>query len=191
MTVYGYARVSTAKQNLEVQLKALSNCDHIFYEKVSGASRCRPELQKLLETVKPDDTVVITKLCRLARNTRHLLEIAEYLDEQNVGLKILNLGIDTTTPTGRLMLTLIGAVAAFERSLLLERQAEGIALAKANGRYTGRKATARAKTTEILELEAEGLSKEEIAKQLRISRTSVYRILKAVRENGFFEQNDT
>lgn len=189
MTVYGYARVSTAKQNLDVQLKALSNCDHIFYEKVSGASRTRPELQKLLETVKQDDTVIITKLCRLARNTRHLLEIVEFLDEQNVGLKILNLGIDTTTPTGRLMLTLIGAVAAFERSLLLERQAEGIALAKTLGRYTGRKATARAKTTEILELEAEGLSKEEIAKQLKISRTSVYRILKAVRESGCLEQD--
>lgn len=179
MAVYGYARVSTTGQNLDVQLKALSDCDHIFREKVSGASKSRPELDNLLESLHPGDVVVITKLCRLARNTRHLLEIVEYFDEQEVSLKILNLGIDTKTSTGRLMLTLIGAVAAFERSLLLERQAEGIALAKAKGRYTGRKATAQENSEEIASLDAKGHSKQEIAEMLNISRTSVYRILRA------------
>ncbi len=131
MAVYGYARVSTTGQNLDAQLAALSDCDHIFQEKRSGADKTRPELEKLLLTIRPGDIVKVTKLCRLARNTRHLLEIVEHLDEQNVGLRVLNLGIDTTSSTGRLMLTMIGAVAAFERSLLLERQAEGIAIAKA------------------------------------------------------------
>ncbi len=182
MTVYGYARVSTTGQNLDVQLRALSDCDLIFREKVSGASKSRPELENLLETITANDTVVITKLCRLARNTRHLLEIVEYFDEQQVRLKILNLGIDTATSTGRLMLTLIGAVAAFERSLLLERRAEGIALAKAQGRYTGRKATAKEKTDEILALDELGHSKPEIARILNISRASVYRILNANKE---------
>lgn len=177
MTIYGYARVSTTGQNLDVQLNALADCDCIFQEKRSGASKTRPELINLLETVQEGDTVKITKLCRLARNTRHLLEIVEFLDEQHVGLVILNLGIDTTSSTGRLMLTMIGAVAAFERSLLLERQAEGIAIAKAQGRYTGRKATAKAKSTEVLLLDAEGMSKQDIADTLGISRTSVYRII--------------
>lgn len=178
MAIYGYARVSTVGQNLDAQLKALADCDYIFQEKRSGASKTRPELIQLLETVKRGDTVKVTKLCRLARNTRHLLEIVEYLDEVKVGLVVLNLGIDTTSSTGRLMLTMIGAVAAFERSLLLERQAEGIAIAKAQGRYTGRRATAKEKTADVLRLANEGKSKLQIAKTLGISRTSVYRIIK-------------
>ncbi len=178
MAIYGYARVSTVGQNLDVQLNALADCDHIFQEKRSGASKTRPELIRLLETVKHGDVVKVTKLCRLARNTRHLLEIVEYLDEVNVGLVVLNLGIDTTSSTGRLMLTMIGAVAAFERSLLLERQAEGIAIAKAQGRYTGRRATAKEKTADVLYLAGQGNSKQKIAETLGISRTSVYRIIK-------------
>ncbi|EKO3929639.1 recombinase family protein [Vibrio fluvialis] len=178
MAVYGYARVSTSGQNLDAQLAALADCDHIFQEKRSGADKSRPELENLLSTVQPGDVVRVTKLCRLARNTRHLLEIVEQLDEEQVGLQVLNLGIDTTSSTGRLLLTMIGAVAAFERSLLLERQAEGIAIAKAKGRYTGRKATAKEKTKEVLMLIEQGYSKQTIADQLGISRSSIYRIIK-------------
>lgn len=178
MAVYGYARVSTTGQNLDAQLAALSDCDRIFQEKRSGADKNRPALEDLLLTIRSGDIVKVTKLCRLARNTRHLLEIVESLDEQNVGLQVLNLGIDTTSSTGRLMLTMIGAVAAFERSLLLERQAEGIAIAKAKGRYTGRKATATEKKTEVLMLINQGYNKQTIAERLGISRSSVYRIIR-------------
>ncbi|WNJ95423.1 recombinase family protein [Vibrio ruber] len=178
MAVYGYARVSTTGQNLDAQLAALADCDHIFQEKRSGADKDRPELENLLNTVRAGDIVKVTKLCRLARNTRHLLEIVELLDEEEVGLQVLNLGIDTTSSTGRLLLTMIGAVAAFERSLLLERQAEGIAIAKAKGKYTGRQATARAQSDEVLELLQQGHSKQAIADKLGISRSSVYRITK-------------
>lgn len=179
MAIIGYARVSSEGQNLEVQLKALSDCDLIFKEKLSGSTKARPELEGLLETVQEGDVVKVTKLCRLARNTRHLLEIVEYLDECKVSLQVLNLGIDTSSSTGRLMLTMIGAVAAFERQLLLERQAEGIALAKQQGRYKGRKPTARDKSKEVLLLLEQGRSKEAVANKLNISVSSVYRIVRS------------
>lgn len=130
MATIGYARVSTTGQSLDAQLTALSGCDKVFKEKVSGAKDDRPQLNLMLEFVREGDSVVVTKLDRLARNTRHLLEIAEYLSGKQVTLKIQNLGIDTGTPTGKLMLTMVGAIATFERELMLERQAEGIAIAK-------------------------------------------------------------
>ena len=118
----------------------------------------------------------MTKLDRLARNTRHLLEITDQLHAKGVTLQIQNLGIDTATPTGKLMLTMIGAIATFEREIMLERQAEGIALAKAKGVYKGRKPTAIEKRDEVLHLLAQGLPKTVVAKRLGISTSSVYRI---------------
>ncbi|MEY8241651.1 MAG: recombinase family protein, partial [Cycloclasticus sp.] len=115
MSTVGYARVSTAGQSLDVQLAALADCERVFQETESGAKAKRIELERMLEFVREGDLVVITELCRLARNTRHLLEIVEFLDSKKIGLKVLNLGIDTSSPTGRLLLTMIGAVAAFER----------------------------------------------------------------------------
>ena len=178
MAIVGYARVSTTGQSLDVQISALSGCEKIFKEIISGAKDDRPELQAMLEFVREGDTVHITKLDRLARNTRHLLEISEYLQCKGVALNILNIGINTATPTGKLMLTMIGAIATFERELMLERQAEGIALAKLKGKYKGRKATARSKTQEVIELLEKGLSKPEISRQLGIGITSIYRIVR-------------
>ena len=123
--------------------------------------------------------MMVTKLDRLARNTRHLLEISEFLQHKQVALRILNLGIDTSTPTGKLMLTMIGAIATFERELMLERQAEGIELAKRRGVYKGRKPTAMAKGNEVLALVAKGLPRTEIAKRTGISISSVQRILRS------------
>ncbi|OUS09169.1 integrase [Gammaproteobacteria bacterium 42_54_T18] len=180
MTVVGYARVSTAGQSLEAQMVALRECDKVFKEKESGAKTEREELERMLDYVRDGDIVKVTKLCRLARNTKHLLEIVEYLDEKKVSLQVLNLGIDTSSPTGRLMLTMIGAVASFERQLLLERQAEGIALAKKKGKYLGRKATAMAKADEILRLRNEGASCSYISKELMVSVSSVYRALRLI-----------
>ncbi|MGI1294051.1 recombinase family protein [Enterobacter kobei] len=178
MAIVGYACVSTTGQSLDVQISALSGCEKIFKEIISGAKDDRPELQAMLEFVREGDTVHITKLDRLARNTRHLLEISEYLQCKGVALNILNIGINTATPTGKLMLTMIGAIATFERELMLERQAEGIALAKLKGKYKGRKATARSKAQEVIELLEKGLSKPEISRQLGIGITSIYRIVR-------------
>ena len=104
MAQVGYARVSTVGQSLDAQLQALATCDKIFQEKVSGAKDDRPQLSLLLDFVREGDVVMVTKLDRLARNTRHLLEISEFLNHKRVSLRILNLGIDTSTPTGKLML---------------------------------------------------------------------------------------
>lgn len=179
MALVGYARVSTGGQSLEVQLRALAECNKVFQEKVSGASDDRSQLTLLLDYVKEGDVVMVTKLDRLARNTRHLLEISEFLQHKQVALRILNLGIDTSTPTGKLMLTMIGAIATFERELMLERQAEGIELAKRRGVYKGRKPTAMAKGNEVLALVAKGLPRAEIAKRTGISISSVQRILRS------------
>lgn len=178
MALVGYARVSTVGQSLDTQLQALAECSSIFQEKVSGARDDRPQLAQLLNFVREGDVVLVTKLDRLARNTRHLLEISEYLQSKQVALRILNLGINTSTPTGKLMLTMIGAIATFERELMLERQAEGIELAKQRGVYKGRKPTAMARGEEVLALADRGLAKTEIARQTGISLSSVQRILK-------------
>ena len=177
MAIVGYARVSTVGQKLDTQIEALSGCDKVFMEKESGAKSQRIELERMLEFVREGDTVQVTKLCRLARNTKHLLEVVELLDSKKVSLQVLNLGIDTSSPTGRLMLTMIGAVAAFERELLLERQAEGIAQAKLKGKYKGRKPTAMEKKEEATRMLSEGYTKAQIAQKLDLSLSSVYRMV--------------
>jgi DNA invertase Pin-like site-specific DNA recombinase len=119
--------------------------------------------------------LVVTKLDRLARSVAHLVAIGEQLEAKGVALKVLDQAIDTSTPTGRLMFNMLGSIAQFERELMLERQREGIARAKAEGKYKGRKPTARDKGHEVKRLRSEGIGATAIAKQLGISRASVYR----------------
>jgi len=178
--VIGYARVSTTDQNLDAQLDQLkvAGCEKLFQEKESGAKRERPQLAALLEYVREGDTVIITKLDRIARSIRDLLAVVDKLTEQGVAFKVLNANIDTSTPTGKLQLSILGAVGEFEREIMLERQAEGIAKAKAKGVYKGRKPTARAKAEEVVKMAAEGVKKQKIADDLGIGIASVYRILK-------------
>lgn len=180
MATIGYARVSTEDQHLTAQIEQLTavGCDRIYKEKVSGVKRDRPELTAMLDYVREGDTVVCCKLDRIARSTVHLLEIVETLEKKGVAFKVLNLGMDTTTPTGKLMVTMLGAIATFEREMMLERQREGIATAKEKGVYTGRKPTARAKTADVLRLLEQGMGKQAIADTLGIGVASVYRIIK-------------
>jgi DNA invertase Pin-like site-specific DNA recombinase len=178
MAIIGYARVSTTDQKLEVQLEALgkAGAHRIYQEKASGADSARVELALMLDYVREGDTVVACKLDRLARSTKHLLEIVEKLTAKGVTLKVLNIDLDTGSPTGKLMLTMLGAIATFEREMMLERQADGIAKAKAAGVYTGRKPTARAKSAEVMTLLGQGLTKEAVAGRVGIGVASVYRI---------------
>lgn len=178
----GYARTSTLDQTagLEAQIRVLraEECDRIFEEQVSSVDvRARERLEEALSYVREGDTLVVTKLDRLARSMAHLMEIRQRLDERGTHLKIIDLNLDTTTPTGKLMLNLLGSVAEFEREIMLERQREGIAKAKAAGKYKGRAPTARAKADEVLALRAKGVRPSEIARQVGIGRASVYRIL--------------
>lgn len=177
MAIVGYARVSTREQNLYAQLEQLSGCEKIFHEKESGANTKRPQLSAMLDYVRSGDTVVVTKLDRIARSTKHLLQIVDQLQEDDVNLKVLNIQLDTGTPTGKLMLTMLGAIATFEREMMLERQAEGIIRAKREGKFKGRKPTAMEKAPQVRALIDRGASKKTVAKELGIGVASVYRIL--------------
>ena len=132
-----------------------------------------------MDYVRDGDTLVVSRLDRLARSVAHLMEITDELKAKGAGLKILNLGIDTSTPTGKLMLTVLGGIAEFEREVMLERQREGIEKARREGKYKGRKPTAMAKGAEVRELDQRGLKRAEIARELGISRASVYRALRS------------
>ncbi|WP_331251177.1 recombinase family protein [Xanthobacter oligotrophicus] len=179
----GYARTSTTEQEagLEAQRRDLdaAGCGKVFAEHVSSVGE-RDRLKQALEFVREGDTLVITKIDRLARSTIHLWEIVRDLDAKGVGLQVLNLGgevVDTKSATGRLILTIFAGFAQFEREMMLERQREGIAKAKAEGKYLGRKPTARAKSEEVLKLHREGKTPTEIAAAVGIGRGSVYRIV--------------
>jgi DNA invertase Pin-like site-specific DNA recombinase len=120
---------------------------------------------------------VVTKLDRLARSVADLVRIVERLTKKGVGLRILAMGVDTATPTGKLVLNVLGAIGQFEREVMLERQREGIAKAAAEGKYKGRKPTARAKSADIIKLAGEGMKREDIASRLNVGVASVYRAL--------------
>lgn len=179
----GYARTSTVEQEagLEAQERDLrtAGVDKVFSERVSSVAR-RERLESLLDFVREGDVVVCTKLDRLARSTTDLLGIVARLEAKGVALRILSMGasdLDTRTPTGKLMLTMLGAVAEFERALMLERQREGIAKAKADGVYKGRVPTAQRQREHVQALRAQGVKPNDIAEKLGISRASVYRCL--------------
>lgn len=180
LMLIGYARTSTVEQKagLEAQVRDLRDCKKIFQEQTSSVAK-REQLDAALDFTREGDTLVVTKLDRLARSTRHLMEIVDTLKAKGAHLNVLNLGVDTSTPTGKLMLTMLGGVAEFEREIMLERQREGIAKAKAEGRYKGRQPTAQAKAAEVLALHYSGKGPSKIARDLGISRSSVYRILHA------------
>jgi len=178
--IVGYARTSTLEQvaGFEAQLRELqaAQCERIFREQVSSVAH-RAQLQAALDFVRQGDILVTTKLDRLARSVADLMAIIQALETKQVGLRVLNLGMDTQTPTGRLMLTVLGGVAQFEREMMLERQREGIAKAKADGKYRGRKPVAADKRDRVLQLAVNGITKAQIARELQIGQATVYRIL--------------
>ncbi|MEN3972845.1 recombinase family protein [Sphingomicrobium sp. XHP0235] len=175
----GYARVSSTGQSLEIQNEALARggCEKVFSESMSGRSaEDRAELAHAIDYVREGDTLVVTRLDRLARSVVDLHRIIETLNEKKVGFRCLNQsGVDTDSSTGRLMLAILGAVAAFENDIRLERQREGIAKAKLAGKYRGRKPSID--PHHVIRLRAMGMGATQIAKDLKISRASVYRAL--------------
>lgn len=184
MTTYGYARVSTAGQNIEPQREALrkAGCELIREEKASATSRAgRPELKLLLEFIRPGDTLVVTRIDRLARSMKDLQDIIHELRQKGANIKATEQPIDTSNAAGKAFLDMLGVFAEFETNLRRERQLEGIEKAKANGKYKGRKPVARNKTPEILRLAHEGLTRQAIADELEIGIASVYRALKEAR----------
>jgi DNA invertase Pin-like site-specific DNA recombinase len=176
----GYARTSTVDQaaGLEAQerdLKAIG-VEKLFSEQVSSVAE-RGQLDAALDYVRERDVLVVTKLDRLARSIRDLCAIVDRLEAKGVSLRILGMGLDTATANGRLMLNVLGSVAQFEREVMLERQKEGIAKAKAEGKFKGRAPTARRKAEEVRALAAAGMTRQAIAGKLGVSERSVYRVL--------------
>ena len=182
----GYVRVSTIEQNEERQLVTMEKygVEKIFQEKVSAKDTNRPELNKMLDYIREGDTVVVHDFSRLARSTKDLLEIVELLKAKDVNLISAKENIDTSTPTGKLMLTMIGAINEFERANLLERQREGIAIAKAKGLYKGRKEIKVDNFEEQYQryLRRE-LNKTQLAKELNISRPTLDKLIREYKEN--------
>jgi DNA invertase Pin-like site-specific DNA recombinase len=176
----GYARTSTIEQSagFEAQQRDLraAGCDKVFAEQTSSLAH-RVKLEAALEYLRDGDTLVVTKLDRLARSMRDLLDTVSRIEARGANLRILSMNLDTSTATGTLMLNVLGSVAEFERALMLERQREGVAKAKEAGKYKGRAPTARRKAGEIEALLAGGASPTAVAKQLGIGRSSVYRVI--------------
>lgn len=186
----GYGRTSTVEQEAglaaqERDLRA-AGCERVFAERVSSVAK-RPALTDALAFLREGDTLVVTKPDRLARSTQELLALVDSLTARGVGLLVMSMGgapLDTRNPTSKLMLTILAGVATWEREIMLERQREGIAKAKADGKYQGRVPTARRQTEEALRLKAEGVHPLVIAGRLGMSKASVYRCLAGATKAG-------
>lgn len=180
MNSIGYARVSTSGQTLDAQLEQLeaAGCVSVFQETMSGARSDRPELKKALDALVEGDVLIVTRLDRLARSTRDLLDIVHTIETKGAKLKALtDSWADTTTPTGKLILTVLGGLAEFERSLIAERTAEGRERARRAGRRLGRPPKlSQYQRDVVLKMRREGQDNAEIARVLGVSRSTVSRI---------------
>lgn len=194
--IVGYARVSTAEQNEGRQMKSLkenAKAERVYLDKLSGKNTNRPKLKEMIDFVRAGDTVVVSEYSRLARSTEDLLHIVNTLHDKGVTVISQKENLDTSTPTGKLMLTVLAGIAEFERAMILQRQKEGIALAKEQGKYKGRKATDKPDNwTELYDkyMHRE-LSATALAKACNVSRTLLYRWINAEKENGMSSGRDT
>lgn len=181
----GYARVSTQDQKQALQLDALkgAGCERIFEEKASGAQRDRPQLKAALDYMRAGDTLVVWKLDRLARSMKQLIETVEGLEGQGIGFRSLTEAIDTTTPGGRLVFHIFGALAEFERSIIRERTRAGLDAARARGRRGGRPPKLREKDLVAARamLANEAITVEDIARRLQVSPATLYRHMPSAR----------
>lgn len=178
----GYIRVSTAEQNTARQESLMRELgvDEIYIDKTSGKNKERPQLQKMIEYVRRGDTVIVESISRFARNTKDLLELIEKLSEKEVEFVSKKEAIDTTTPTGKFMLTVFGAVAELEREYILSRQKEGIEIAKADGKYKGRKPKELSADFEsvIKKWQSGEITAVKAMRKLEVSKSTFYRLVK-------------
>ena len=187
MARIGYARVSSTGQSLEVQLDKLNQakCDRIYKEKRSGRTADRLEFQSCMNYLREGDTLIITRLDRLARSVVHLAKISKQFQSEKIDLQVLDQNIDTSTSTGRLMFNMLASIAEFENDLRTERQSEGIAKAKENGVKFGRPPKVTdTKKQEIYSLRLSGTSIGQLAKQFKLGEATIYRVLNAVKQSN-------
>ena len=174
-------RVSTVEQNEARQMEAMSaiGVDKIFMDKASGKDTNRPQLKMMLDYIREGDTVYVTELSRLGRSTADLLNLINQMRDKGVAFQSLKEKIDTDTASGKLQLTMLAAISEFERDMIRERQAEGIAVAKKAGKYKGRKAVELAEIEDVKRKREMGVPVAVLARQYKISRTTLYKLLKA------------
>jgi DNA invertase Pin-like site-specific DNA recombinase len=178
MALVGYARVSSVGQSLTVQLDKLAHCDKIFQERASGTLATRPRLKACLEYLREGDTLVVTRLDRLARSTLHLCQMAHVLERECVNLHVLDQHIDTRDATGRLLFNMLGAIGQFETEIRTERQMDGIVKAKARGVHFGaKKRLTPAQIAELQKRRTQGDLIKVLMADYGLSKTSVYRYL--------------
>lgn len=182
MAVVGYARVSSVGQSLDVQLDKLKDCDKIFQEKRTGTSNKRTRLKACLEYVREGDTLVVTRLDRLARSTLHLCQLADQLEQKQVNLQVIDQNIHTGDATGRLLFNMLGAIAQFETEIRAERQMDGIQNAKARGVRLGRKKDlTERECLELRQKREQGALIKTLMKDYKLSKASMYRYLDGVK----------
>ncbi len=188
MALVGYARVSSVGQSLEVQLDKLKHCDKLYREKQSATQHKRPQLQACLEYVREGDTLVVTRLDRVARSTLHLCQIAAELERKQVNLQVLDQSIDTGDATGRLLFNMLGAIAQFETEIRAERQRDGIQKAKERGvRFGRRKSLTKQQIAELQQRREQGELIKTLMKDYDLSKASVYRYLVPTTEGESLE----
>ena len=192
MSIRYYVRVSTIEQKIDRQLLAYDKADRTYVDKMSGVKRDRPDLVRMLNDLQAGDMVVVKSIDRLSRSTKDLLDIVEQIRAAQANLHILDLKIDTSTPMGKCVLTILGAIAELDRKTIKERTAEGIAIAKSQGKYKGRKKGAIA----LRDMEAikrfkifysSGLTKSAIAREFNVSRTTIYKWIEELRRRGIIK----
>ncbi len=177
----GYGRVSTADQDARAQVLRLeaAGCSRVFTETISSRVKDRPQLARCLDFLRPGDAMVAVRLDRLARSTRELLELAQGLEQRGIDLVVLDQQIDTTTPSGRLLFTVLAGIAQFERDLTRERTLDGLARARSEGKVGGRRASITSSRAQLVRrLAAEGQSVRAIAAAVEASPSAVHRLLR-------------
>lgn len=181
-----YVRVSSMEQKVDRQLLAYDGADETYIDKMSGATKDRPHLQAMLADLQEGDVVVVKSLDRLSRSTKDLLEIAEQIHSAGAGLRILNLGIDTCTTSGKCVMTILGAIAEMERSTIKERTQEGIAIAKEKGKYKGRQKGAIALNGDSLarfkRFYNKGFNVSDLSREFNVSRPTIYKWIEVLKQ---------
>ena len=186
-----YVRVSTAEQKIDRQLIAYDSADQIYIDKMTGKSKERPQLQKMLDDLQTGDVVVVKSLDRLSRSTKDMLDIVEKINSLGAALKILDMNFDTSSALGEFFLTVVAAISQLENKTIKERTAEGIALAKADGKYKGRKKGAISLKGDALErfiyFYKLGMKKTKMAKEFSVPPCTIYRWIKALKERKLIQ----
>ena len=183
-----YVRVSSMEQKTGRQILAYDGADKVYIDKMTGATRERPQLQSMLSDLESGDVVVVKSIDRLSRSTKDLLDIVDAIKAKEAGLRILDMNIDTGDKLGEFFLTVLGAIGQLERKTIKERTKEGIEIAKANGKYTGRKKGAIALKGEAMERFKRfyelGMKKTELAKEFGVTRPTIYKWIDELKERG-------